>query len=62
MTVSYQFDYLYRPHVAIIVHEGQEVVIDSNQLIVFALHIWHLDQDFWILVYLLKVYINTSML
>ena len=46
MTVSYQFDYLYRPHVASIVHEGQEVVIDSNQLIVFALHIGHLEEDF----------------
>merc|ERR1719495_1409647 len=30
------------PHLASIVHEGQEVVIDSDQLIVFALHIWHL--------------------
>ena len=56
------FDQSYRPHVASIIHEGQEVIIDSDQLIVFALHIWHLYQDFFIFAYLSKIYINTSML
>ena len=55
-------DQSYRPHVASIIHEGQEVIIDSDQLIVFALHIWHLYQDFFIFAYLSKIYINTSML
>ena len=30
------------PHISSVIHEGEEVIVDSNQLEVLALHIWHL--------------------
>ena len=30
------------PHISRVIHEGEEVIIDPNQLVVLALHIRHL--------------------
>ena len=30
------------PHISSVIHEGKEVIVDPNQLVVLALHIRHL--------------------
>ena len=35
-------DFYKEPHISRVIHEGEEVIIDPNQLVVLALHIRHL--------------------